>query len=1217
MFNIKTKNMLRMIAQFPLIILFILSSYYLYISFTAYQNITKFKQKNEESVMLNRLAMDLAAERGLTNAYLSSSGIIAKDIIPQQRIKTDISVKIFNDYYINQEMSPRIQQIVDKLSQLQAIRSRVDNLESVPQEIFFDYYTQMNQYMLDEMRDSALSITTNGRITSLSNALISAYHDIEYTGQERGFMAGVLSSYEPIPEESLHIWINISSQTNTVQTAGLQTSGIEDILRNILNSNEAQQVYADIEEAKGSIMQASATGAFMIDPTLWFSMMTSKITILNSAASNIQTALNTEILKYMQENIRNFIISAVIWIISLLLLLMGFVYIRKFFKNVQDLGNVFARVEDLAGTQNRLDLDTAEDTSKAYKIIDQALINIAHEKRKAEEASSAKSIFLANMSHEIRTPLNGIIGFTDLLRESGLDGEKLEFVEVIQKSSENLLTIINNVLDLSKIESNKVELDEIPFLPIQEFENAIEVYGPKAAEKNIQLSAYIDPSLTNYLKGDITKIKEVLINLMSNAVKFTAQNGIIVVSVIRLETMAQGSTRVQFSVEDNGVGIPQSKLQDIFNAFSQADSTITRKYGGTGLGLTISSKFVDMMGGQLRVESIEGKGSKFFFALDLVETPSNEPSLLQAYSEYRFAMLTKTNNPKIYEKFTKSYLEYFGSQVLQYSSFDELKKLVYDSSINSIFLDLENVTEDDIKQYKKIQLPIIVIMKPSQQKRFDEFNTDFISSIFEPINITKLIKVLEQKRDKLPRETAPKPAPQLVQSIIQPIQPMTQPIIEPNPPSFTVQTASQQADFTAQTEPKITLKLDEEPVEIKQTDVKLGESREETKVNEETKLDIKFDLKEEMPTVIIPPVKEQETIKVTPMPIHEIPIQPIVEPIIPPAVPVQTQAQSFAQAVTPTPQPAVQQPIIRHQTPGTMFDAKILVAEDNEINQKLIKRALQDIGLTITIVQNGLLAVEKSKEEQFDIIFMDIAMPVMDGVEATHQIIKYEQTTGKKHTPIIAVTANALKGDRERFMGEGLDEYVTKPIKKDAILRVLNMFIPDKIIPDPKVEEAINQKFESIISSDTTPPPEPAVIQTQITPMQQTAQQQVIQQPTIETKDVLIYKKTPLETDIFAHVIGQFGNSIAIANDAMEIRKILENTHIKVAILDKELGEGTLSAIVNIIKDAEIRHNKGHIATILFYDIDTCSEEEAAKFDEVKKNIVSKQLLKTLIAKYL
>ncbi|MDR1975870.1 MAG: nitrate- and nitrite sensing domain-containing protein [Campylobacteraceae bacterium] len=1207
MFNIKTKNMLRLIAQFPLIILFIVSSYYLYISYTAYQNITHLKQKNEESVMLNKLAIDLAAERGLANTYLSSSGIIARDIIPEQRPRTDRSVRAFDAYYTTHEMSPRIQSVAQKLSQLKAVRAQIDNLSISAKEVFFDYYTQMNQNILDEMRDSALSITTNSEITSLSSALISAYHDIEFLGQETGFMAGVLSSYEPIPEDSLHIWIRISSQTNTIQTAGLRASGIEKTLQSILNSPDAQRIYADIEEAKGGIMHASDTGEFMIDPTHWFTMVSSKVSIIDSAATAIQGALVKEIERYAQENILKFVVSATVWIVALLLLLTGFIYIRKFFRNVQDLGSVFARVEDLAGTQNRLDLDTAEDTSKAYKIIDQALISIALEKKKAEEASAAKSIFLANMSHEIRTPLNGIIGFTDLLRDSGLDGEKLEFVEVIQKSSENLLTIINNVLDLSKIESNKVELDEIPFLPIQEFENAVEVYGPKAAEKNIQLSAYVDPSLTSYLKGDITKIKEVLINLMSNAVKFTAQNGSIVISIVRLESATRGNARVQFSVEDNGVGIPQSKLQDIFNAFSQADSTITRKYGGTGLGLTISSKFVDMMGGQLRVESIEGKGSRFFFALDFVETPSNEPTLLNAYREYRFAMLTKVNNTKIYEKFTRSYLEYFGSQVSQYSSFDELKKLVYDSSINSIFLDLENVTEEDIKQYKKIQLPIIVIMKPSQQKRFDEFNTDFISSIFEPINITKLVRILDQKISKLPKETTPRAA---AQPVVQPTQPI----------------APQTSFFTTPPQPQPELKI-EEHIELKQPDSAPEESFVKSEVDEEPKLDIKFDLKDEIQPVAIKPIfeKAEESPKVDSAPIHEVFIAPAPVPEVTPApiapevfvssdIPLvqPTEAPSVIPPVQPAEVPAPippMQPVIRHHTPGTMFDAKILVAEDNEINQKLIKRALQDIGLTITIVQNGLLAVEKSKEEHFDMVFMDIAMPVMDGVEATHQIIKYEQANGKKHTPIVAVTANALKGDRERFMGEGLDEYVTKPIKKEAILRVLNMFIPDKIIPDPKVEQAINEKFESIIASDTVLP-EIAQSAVELQPIAQPVAR-------VETKDILIYKKTKLETDIFADVIEKFGNSIVTVSDIEEVQKAFENTHIKVAILDKELGEETLGEVLNIIKDAGGRHNNGNTATILFYDIDSVSDTEAAKFNEVKKNIVSKQLLKSLIAKYL
>ena len=228
------------------------------------------------------------------------------------------------------------------------------------------------------------------------------------------------------------------------------------------------------------------------------------------------------------------------------------------------------------------------------------------------------------MSHEIRTPLNGIIGFTELLKNTDLDEEKRDYVDTIEKSSENLLTIINNILDVSKIESNKVELEDILFNPIQDFESAVEIYVAKAAEKNIDILLYIDPTLVHHLYGDITKIKEVLINLMSNAVKFTPEHGNIVVEILREPSKSPNEAIVTFSVEDTGIGISEDKLANVFNAFSQADSTITRKYGGTGLGLTISSKYVAMMGGKLQVQSTVGKGTKFYFTLAFKETQKTD-----------------------------------------------------------------------------------------------------------------------------------------------------------------------------------------------------------------------------------------------------------------------------------------------------------------------------------------------------------------------------------------------------------------------------------------------------------------------------------------------------------------------------------------------------------------------------------------------------------------
>jgi signal transduction histidine kinase/CheY-like chemotaxis protein len=1196
------------------------------VSFNDYQSISNFKDKNSQIVTLNMLSFEIAKERDLTNTYIGSSGIIS-DALEGQRNKTNYVYGIFQRDYKNHQrvISPRVKQVADLLSQLQSKREAIDKLEINANDIFFNYYTKINSLILDELRDTSLSVTANSKITSLGNALTSAYHDIEFMGQERGFMAGVISFYEPISEEALHTWINISSQISTLNIVGLE-SDMQAVLQKIFDNAATAQVYHDIERVKGEIMQQSLSGEFMIDPTFWFVMMTKKIEIMGEAANKIQNALNSEINNYDKFNIIRFAASAAIWIISLLLLILGFAYSRKFKKNVKELSNVFAKVKNLAGISSHLDLDTAEDMGRAYRIIDQALMNIAEEKRRAEEASAAKSIFLANMSHEIRTPLNGIIGFTDLLKNTNLDGEKLEFVEVIEKSSENLLTIINNVLDLSKIESNKVELDEIPFLPIQEFENAIEVYGPKAAEKNIQLSAYIDPKLTNYLKGDITKIKEVLINLMSNAIKFTAQNGSIIISITKLESADKGHAKINFSVEDNGIGIQKSKIQDIFNAFSQADSTITRKYGGTGLGLTISSKFVHMMNGKLEVESDEGKGSKFFFTLDFIETPSSEPVLRNKYQDYRFAMLTKPNNVKTHEKFLKSYFQYFGSQITFYSSFDELKKLVYDASINSIFFDLENVGENELQQYKKIQLPIIIAIKPSQQKRFEELNTKYITSIFEPINVSKIVKSLEQKREVLPKEQ-PNEKPQIEQvSTIVSSYPYTNPVLkESDAVSSTHQEESAASiSFINKDSSKPIIPFDK-PVEIVPT-ISLSdknfidktsqvESKEEDEVSTINLLDKDLEVEEKSETVQTVTIDEN-SIETPVVPSFDFGIpaeeDTAAKPLIEPTTAVFKNAAQNITTVSSgqdTISDVAQTPI-KQQGSGTMFNAKVLVAEDNEINQKLIKRALEDIGLAVTIVQNGLLAVEKAKEEKFDMVFMDIAMPVMDGVEATHQIIKYEKDSNKPHVPIVAVTANALKGDRERFMSEGLDEYVTKPIKKDAILRVLNMFIPEKSVPDPKVEQAIEKKFESILSHE-----ESAKQNTQkptIVP-----KIEIVEPETkFDLKDVLVFKKTQIETKIFAQVIEQLNNSVNTVSSVEEFEKELGDSHFRIIIVDKEIGEDALKTVVQTAREIERVHNRGHIAIVLFYDVDPVSQSEAIKFDEVRRNVVSKQSLKSLIAKY-
>ena len=759
----------------------------------------------------------------------------------------------------------------------------------------------------------------------------------------------------------------------------------------------------------------------------------------------------------------------------------------QFRKNVQGLENIFSRVEELAETKEKVDFNTAEGMNVAYSIIDKAIENIAKEKKNAEEASAAKSIFLANMSHEIRTPLNGIIGFTELLKHSDLDEEKREFVDVIEKSSENLLAIINNILDLSKVESNKIEIDEMLFSPIDEFENAVEVYGPKAAEKNIQLSFYIDPSLHNYLKGDSVKIKEVLINLMSNAVKFTPNNGQITVEIKRILNAPYDKARVLFSVQDSGIGIHRDKIEGIFDAFNQADSTITRKFGGTGLGLTISSKYIALMGSKLEVESEEGKGSRFFFVLDLVESTSSGTDYKDHFSDFNCAIYSPLNSTKAHTEFMYDYFSYFGAHAKYYTDFPALKNLIFKGGSNIIVADYSNLTKEELEEYKKIKLPMILIFKSSQQSKFNEYSTKYITPIYEPINVSKLVKVLENKREFLP-----------------------------------------------------------------------------------TKED-----------------------RIEPQPVHK-------------------------------------------ATFGKKFKAHVLVAEDNEINQKLILRTLEDLGLTITIAPNGLQALEKRRSETFDLIFMDIAMPVMDGIEATHKILEYEEKNHLPHIPIVAITANALKGDRERFMKEGLDEYVTKPIKKDSIISILNLFIQDKI--DYAAQEEVIEPAPLSIPAPTLPEVEVALkteaLQKEETPSFEAATSMIQEELSLpislqstdeksmqlldrETRDILVLKKSPIETKIFTSVLSKMCEHVDAAMSYNDFKQKLNTHHYKMVLFDKEMLLDDSEQFSEWIHTVMEEQKAGTIHTIMFIDPKDKTQENSVAFDAILPNQISKKDLETLIHRYI
>ena len=1042
-----------LIILLPLIVIFFVGGYMAYITWDKYTNTSELQHR------LNKIGLLQSLEQSIYNEIICTTKISSnrdelKDQCVESRRETDLAIQRLGEQSTKVELYHKINSFFYGTKQTTEDKTSIfgkKKLSKIIQDIRYNIDTTQN-LKLNTLINSAYHEKilnpikryweTIGEYSDESNRpflnFFMRMNDIYInSATETIYSTYFLSNkknFSPIDLAQWDEYLALSMIPNIDNYQDIEP--IKAGLLNIFDSDSTNKIISKIDETSISILLGYSTGRYEVTPEEWI--------LLNRKKQDLFIRAERETLHYLinknQSTIKKYeiiIISSIIFsILSMIIFIFATKnYLKKIKEEDDALKKMMKEIEILNAESKREVLSSdnllgdLSDKKQIYIYIG-SIMKLLHEKElQAEEANYAKDLFLANMSHEIRTPLNGIVGFTQLLKESPLTSDQQDFINIIENSSDNLLTIVNDILDLSKITAKKMELEYVSFDIFEKTESAIGTFAAKADEREIELGISVDPNLPKYLIGDPAKLTQVLINLISNALKFTDRSGEVNLFVEKVadEDSDSNFETIRFSIKDSGIGISKEQKEKIFQAFTQADSSTSRKFGGTGLGLTISQAIIEYMGGKLDVTSKEGEGAEFFFTISLERDIKSKGYQTPNYKNLTIGLaLPDANILRQVDYNLKRYIERLGADFKLYSYSDLFDKSREESLPDILFIDSKYLKDsNELKLFANIDSYIILMTTGSFKNILVESDHSFLKIIHKPITINKAEKAID---GYLSKENVATP-------------------------------------------------------------------QKETTIHRE-------DFKN----------------------IHA------------------------------------------------------LVAEDNIINQKLILATLENFGLRVTLTSNGKEALEKRQRDDYDIIFMDIQMPVMNGVEATKAILEYEKEYNIPHIPIIALTANALKGDREKYIESGMDNYVSKPLDLTELEDIIGYYFSNSSSDSDKENIEDIEQIEDLVDADEDniarkieDPTDSNKDNIEIEEdRSQIASDEMEEKRRFDSSeiDILLYNKIALQSNIYRSIFRGLGYSVEIVRSDDEFLDALENKSYTHAMYDADSFNDMACSVADIAKDA-------------------------------------------------